>query len=141
MNVNIANNCKNPIVGLGIDIIDVRRVEFIYKKYGLNFCKKILGNNEYNEFMQRLNRNYLKSIKFIASRFSAKESFYKAIKIGMPTLSWHNIQIMNTSIGAPIMKLNSQLNDWFNQRYGNIHISISDESQFVITCVVIEKKY
>lgn len=131
---------SNSVAGIGIDILNVKRIESILEKHGNIFCKKIFGNNEYKEFSNRLNKNSSRAIRFLASRFAAKEAFAKAMNFGIiKPLSWKDVQILNSSNGSPVLELNIDLHNWFYSKY-NAHISISDEKDLVIAFVVIESK-
>ncbi|AGF46736.1 holo-[acyl-carrier protein] synthase [Candidatus Kinetoplastibacterium desouzaii TCC079E] len=133
---------SNLIAGIGIDFLSVSRVDDLFIKYGCKFSKRVLGPEELTSFSIRLNSNYKRGIRFLTTRISVKESFSKAIGIGMRSpMSWSNIQIINDDNGKPYCLLSSFLEKWFVKNYGgSIHISISDESDFVVSNVIVERK-
>ncbi len=127
------------IAGIGIDLLNTSRIEQILMKYGERFAKRILGLQELDEFNNRKKRSFQRGINFLSSRFAAKEAFFKAInlKINIP-ITWHGVQILNTTTGSPTVVLSSNFSKWYNERYGSAHVSISDDFRLVIAYVVIE---
>lgn len=67
------------IIGLGVDIIEVRRIENVYKKFGLKFLHKVLSNEEIKKIISV--NNYKLLIQKIASRFAAKEAVIKSFSM------------------------------------------------------------
>ena len=123
------------IFGIGVDIVDLDRINNIYSKYGNKFVHKILNNNEINSF--NLSKN---KISFLAKRFAAKEAIGKALGIGiMNGFLLKNISIDHDVLGKPIAKLNKRKEF---ELYSNkiIHISISDEKRFAVANALILSK-
>ena len=123
------------IFGIGVDIVDLDRINNIYSKYGNKFVHKILNDNEINSF--NLSKN---KISFLAKRFAAKEAIGKALGIGiMNGFLLKNISIDHDVLGKPIAKLNKRKEF---ELYSNkiIHISISDEKKFAVANALILSK-
>ena len=77
------------IFGIGNDIVDIRRVEATLARRGERFAAKVLGDAELQVFRARRARTEARGLRYLATRFSAKESFSKAIGLGMRTpMSW-----------------------------------------------------
>jgi len=110
------------IYGIGVDIVKIDR----FAKLPEKFSSMVLGLQEYQEY---LNRD--KCHKYLASRFAGKEAFIKAF--GKAT-SLDGIQILNGSSGAPYVECRLMPHDM------NAFISISDEEDSVVACVVLEKR-
>ncbi|MBI4242571.1 MAG: holo-ACP synthase, partial [Planctomycetes bacterium] len=87
------------IVGVGVDIINVQKIDGAVKRHGVKFTKKILTSEEISQLGQRGNK-----IQFIASRFSAKEAIYKATT-NLAKLKWKDISILNKMDGSPYIKI------------------------------------
>ena len=68
------------IIGIGADFIDLKRIKGLFDKYQNNFAKKILSKSEMTLFK---NKTYHQKISFLASSFSAKESFVKHWEQGL----------------------------------------------------------
>ncbi|WBF65713.1 MAG: holo-ACP synthase [Candidatus Kinetoplastibacterium crithidii] len=132
---------SNYISGIGIDILSVKRVNSLFVKYKYKFLDKVLGSLERDCFNKRFDANYHRGIRYIATRISAKEALSKAMGIGMTfPLSWSSIEILNSFNGKPYYFFSSDLDKWIKERYGVIHISLSDEHDLVMSNVIIENK-
>jgi holo-[acyl-carrier protein] synthase len=128
------------IYGIGTDICDIRRIEATLARQGERFAKRILGPSEFKVFQARSQRLASRGVRYLATRFSAKEAFSKAIGLGMTQpMSWSLCEILNTASGAPQVVLHGALSDWFEARNLNAHISMSDETDYTISYVVIHK--
>ena len=71
------------IYGIGTDIIDVRRVRDTVERRGERFASKVLGESELAVYRARRARVAQRGLSYLATRFSAKEAFSKAIGMGM----------------------------------------------------------
>ena len=70
------------IFGIGTDIVDIRRIEATLARRGERFAEKVLGANELQVFRARGARVPARGLSYLATRFSAKEAFSKAIGLG-----------------------------------------------------------
>ncbi|AFZ83900.1 holo-[acyl-carrier protein] synthase [Candidatus Kinetoplastibacterium blastocrithidii TCC012E] len=141
--LDVFKNSKDisGIAGVGIDLLSVDRVRTLYQRYDDHFLAKMLGENELYFFHKRLNANYERGIRFLASRIASKEAFSKAIDTGIRyPITWKSIQIINSNEGKPRIILSYDLNVWYRSIYGNSHVSISDDIHMVIAIVVTERK-
>jgi holo-[acyl-carrier protein] synthase len=127
------------IFGIGTDLCDVRRVEATLARRGERFAEKVLGPNELGVFHARRSRAEARGVRFLATRFSAKESFSKAIGLGirMP-MTWRACEILNHASGQPYVRLHGALADWFDARGLRAHVSVTDESDYASSVVVVE---
>lgn len=129
------------IAGIGLDIIRVERIQGVYDRFGDKFLRRILGAQEIEVFHRRFNRDPRRGIRFLATRFAAKEAFSKAIGLGMHTpMAWSRMQTLNAPGGRPVVKLSDPLASWYAQRYGRAHVSVTDESDMVAAFVVVETR-
>ncbi|HEY0200547.1 MAG TPA: holo-ACP synthase, partial [Burkholderiaceae bacterium] len=80
-----------------------------------------------------------RGVRFVATRFSAKEAFSKAIGLGlrMP-MTWHACEIAKLPSGAPTIVLHGALKAWFQERRLAAHVSVTDETDYAATFVVVE---
>ncbi|HYN62568.1 MAG TPA: holo-ACP synthase [Rubrivivax sp.] len=127
------------IFGIGTDIIDVRRIQSTLSRRGERFAEKVLGANELLVFRARSARVPARGLSYLATRFSAKEAFSKAIGLGlhMP-MSWRACEILNSAGGQPTIRLHGVLAAWFQQRGLVAHVSLSDETDYAAAFVVVE---
>jgi phosphopantetheine--protein transferase-like protein len=71
------------IYGIGTDICDVRRIRASLEKHGERFARKVLADGELATWKARSERWPERGIRYMATRFSAKEAFSKAVGMGM----------------------------------------------------------
>jgi len=127
------------IAGIGTDIVRVDRLRGVFERQGLRFAQRILGDQEYAVFQRRHQRDPSRGMRYLATRFAAKEAFSKAIGLGMHApMSWRLMQALNAPGGRPVVRLDGTLAHWYAARYGAAHISLSDESDVAMVFVVIE---
>ena len=71
------------IYGIGTDICDVRRIRASLERHGERFAGKILSDGELAAWRARSARWPDRGLRYLATRFSAKEAFSKAVGLGM----------------------------------------------------------
>ena len=129
------------IFGIGTDICDVRRIAAAYERRGDRFAEKILGPHEIQIFRARLDKVPARGISYLATRFSAKEAFSKAIGTGMRMpMTWRACEIVNAASGKPEVRLHGDLAVWFAAKKLSAHVSLSDETTHAASFVVVEIK-
>lgn len=134
-----AQALKGKIAGIGVDLLRVDRIERVFARHGAKFVARILGPQEIEKFHQRYQRDPQRGIRFLATRFAAKEAFSKAIGLGMHSpMAWSRMQTLNDVGGKPMVQLSEPLAGWYRQRFGPAHVSITDESDTVLAFVMIE---
>jgi len=124
------------IIGIGIDLCEVARVENSLQKHGDRFADKILHPNEKKHFEQQKFQ-----ARFLAKRFAAKEAFAKAMGTGIAHgVTFPNIEIYNDELGKPGLKLHSSTQEKLAALGAtHVHLSISDERETAIAQVIIER--
>ena len=127
------------IFGIGTDLCDVRRIAATLERKGDRFAEKVLGPDEMKVFHARRAKVEGRGIRFLATRFSAKEAFSKAVGMGlhMP-MTWRSCEILNERSGKPFIRLHGELADWFEARNLVAHVTVTDESDYVASFVVVE---
>jgi holo-[acyl-carrier protein] synthase len=128
------------IFGIGTDVCDVRRVQATLARRGDRFALKVLGPTEWQVFEARRARAEARGLRYLATRFSAKEAFSKAIGLGirMP-MTWRRCEILNHPSGQPYIRLHGALADWFSARGLQAHVTVTDETDYAASFVVVEK--
>jgi holo-[acyl-carrier protein] synthase len=127
------------IYGIGTDICDLRRIEAVLARKGDRFAEKVLGPGELKVFAARRARVQARGLRYLATRFSAKEAFSKAIGLGMRMpMTWRACEILNGPGGRPEIRLHGELADWCAARGLLAHVSVSDESDYAAAFVVVE---
>ena len=130
------------IVGIGTDVCDVRRIARTVERRGERFAARVLGANELLVWRARSARSQERGIRYLATRFSAKEAFSKAVGLGirMP-MAWSRCEILNHPSGQPYIQLNGDLAQWVQRKGWDVHVSVTDESDYAASFVVVERKH
>jgi holo-[acyl-carrier protein] synthase len=129
------------IHGIGTDICDIRRIRASFERHGERFAQKILSDAELAVWRRRSARWPERGLRYLATRFSAKEAFSKAIGLGMRMpMHWRLCEIANQPSGQPRIVLHGGLKDWFEAQQLVAHISVSDESDYAASFCVVERR-
>lgn len=127
------------IVGIGNDICDVRRIEAAWQRHGERFVQRVLGESEQRVWQQRSQRWPGRGVRYLATRFSAKEAFSKAVGLGMRMpMTWRDCEILNHPSGQPYVRLSGELKTWFEAQGWRAHVTVSDETDYATSVVVVE---
>ena len=126
------------IIGVGVDIVNNNRLKKLIKNK--KFVERIFSKNE-TEYSEKI-RNKL---NYFSKRFAAKEAFSKATGFGISkNLHFKDIEISRDKRGKPIITLNKSsilyLKKKFKVRGFKTNLSLSDEKNYSIAYVIIEKK-
>ena len=128
------------IYGIGTDICDVRRIRASLARHGERFAQKILSDAELATWRNRSARWPERGLRYLATRFSAKEAFSKAIGLGMRMpMSWRLCEIGKLPSGQPVIVLHGGLKVWFEGQSLRAHVTVTDETDYAASFVVVEK--
>jgi holo-[acyl-carrier protein] synthase len=126
------------IYGIGTDIVQISRVEAALARSGERFAEKILGPQELEKYRARKARSEVRGLRFLATRFSAKEAFSKAIGLGMRMpMTWRSAQMLNDPSGKPVIVCSGALDEFMRQNRLTAQVSISDEADYGVAFVVV----
>ncbi len=129
------------IYGVGTDVCDVRRIAATLARRGERFAEKVLGPHEIEVFRQRRAKVEARGVSYLATRFSAKEAFSKAIGMGMRMpMTWRDCEVVKAPSGKPQIRLHGALAEWFAARGLQAHVSVTDETDYAASFVVVEYK-
>jgi holo-[acyl-carrier protein] synthase len=127
------------IFGIGTDLCDIRRIEGVLARRGDRFAERVLGPAELPVFHARRARAAARGVRFLATRFSAKEAFSKAIGLGIHhPMTWRACEILNQTGGKPFVRLSGDLAQWFDARGLVAHVTVTDEADYAASFVVVE---
>jgi holo-[acyl-carrier protein] synthase len=121
------------IIGIGIDLVDVKRIEDAVKKRK-NFLERIYTQEEI-----KMNPRGEFRFQELAGRFAAKEAFFKAIKSGWRRgVTFSDVIVLNEPSGAPYIKLTGRAKE-IAQSLGvnKIFVSISHTDELATGMVII----
>ncbi|MEA5097715.1 MAG: holo-ACP synthase [Burkholderiaceae bacterium] len=129
------------IYGIGTDIIQISRVEAALARYGERFAERILGPDEMLRYQRRKAKVEARGVRFLATRFAAKEAFSKAIGLGMHMpMTWRALQTLNAPSGKPLAVASGALQDFMTQHRLSAQVSITDEAEYAVAFVIVEQQ-
>ena len=125
------------IFGVGIDTIEVRRIQQAIERYGTQFTDRIFGEFEYAYSMSRA-----KKYEHFAARFAAKEAFAKALGTGVRRgFRWKEVTVRNHMSGQPHIELTGYMTERAKMIIGQnyrIHTSLTHTAEIAEAIVTIE---
>jgi len=129
------------IYGIGTDIVQISRVEAALARSGERFAEKILGPQEHEKYLARRAKNEVRGLRFLATRFSAKEAFSKAIGLGMRMpMTWRSAQMLNAPSGKPTIVCSGALEAFMREHRLTAQVTISDEADYGVAFVIVTQE-
>lgn len=124
------------IIGIGVDVVQITRIEKILLKYGNFFKSRILGETELKK-IETLPQN--KQANFLAKRFAAKEAITKALGCGISSvIGFKDIVISNDKLGKPYAEINHEkIKILLPDKKIKIDLSLTDDYPVAIAFTVI----
>ena len=124
------------IYGTGIDLVHIKRMEKVIERWGDRFIHRVFTPGEIEICYNRASPHAAFSL-----RFAAKEAFSKAIGTGMKKgVRWKDIEVFHHAGGRPGLKLHGRsLEICKKENITKYHLSLSDEGEYGIAIVVLEK--
>lgn len=122
------------IVGIGTDMVDIKRMNANITEHGDKMAEKILGDLELEAY-----QGTSAKAQFLASRFAAKEAVAKALGTGFRDgLSLKHIQVAPDAMGRPHIKLSARAHE-LAETLGvkATHLTLSHERDLAIAFVVL----
>ena len=123
------------IYGIGVDLVDIKRLEKVIDRWGKRFVNKIFTAGETDFCLGRS-----QPTPHFAMRFAAKEAFSKAIGLGMKKgIRWRDIEITQNSNGKPGLNITGKALEYCDKGgIGGRYVTLSDEADYCIAVVVLE---
>ena len=129
------------IYGIGTDIVQISRIEEALARNGDRFAEKILGPDELVKFHARRAKNEVRGMRFLATRFSAKEAFSKAVGLGMRMpMTWRSAQMLNAPSGKPVIVCGGALDQFMRDNRLSAQVTISDEAEYGVAFVIVTQE-
>jgi holo-[acyl-carrier protein] synthase len=129
------------IYGIGTDIVQISRVQAALARSGERFAEKILGPDELLKYHARKAKNEVRGLRFLATRFSAKEAFSKEIGLGMRMpMTWRSAQMLNAPSGKPVIVCSGALGEFMAQNRLSAQVTISDEADYGVAFVIVTQE-
>ncbi len=128
------------IYGIGTDMILVTRLKAALERHGDRFAEKILGPEEMLRYLHRKAKVELRGLRYLGTRFAAKEAFSKALGLGMRMpMTWRSMQLLNARSGKPEAVCSGKLKEYMEKLGLKAQVSITDEADYAVAFVVIER--
>jgi holo-[acyl-carrier protein] synthase len=123
------------IFGVGIDLVNIQRLETVLQKWGDRFVKRVFTEQEAEFCLKRA-----RPASSFALRFAAKEAFSKAIGLGMRRgIRWQDIEVFHHPGGRPGLRLQGRCSEICREKHiTHFHLSLSDEGRYGMAVVVLE---
>ena len=123
------------IVGCGIDLVKVERIEKIIKRWGNSFTSRIFTSLE-GEYCEKKKNNKYQSY---AGKFAAKEALLKSLGLGLKGANWKEIEVRNDELGQPIIDISGKLKNIASAKgVSKYFVSISHTNEYAIAQVILE---
>jgi holo-[acyl-carrier protein] synthase len=125
------------ICGIGIDLVENDRLDRIIARWGSKFLRRVYTEGE----IEYCEKHVQSSINF-GARFAAKESFLKALGIGMGMgVKLNEIEVVHDEKGKPDLFLHGEAKKQIeNRTVGKIHLSLTHTRNYSTAIVLLEKK-
>ena len=127
------------ILGLGNDVIDIRRIEATLERFGERFIARIFTEVE----IRKSERRAMRAASY-AKRFAAKEACSKALGTGFRKhVFWKDMGVVNEPSGRPTMVLTGGAREQLERmtpagHVARIHLTITDDHPYAHAVVMIE---
>ncbi len=127
------------IIGIGSDLIDIRRIEQTLERHGARFIERV-----YTPIEQRKSDRRNQRAASYAKRFAAKEACAKALGTGLRDgVFWRDMGVVNLPSGAPTMALTNGAAERLAEitpagHRAKIHLTITDDFPIAQAFVIIE---
>ena len=116
------------IIGIGTDIVDIKRIEKAIEKEA--FVKKVFVGNE--------SERALKNKETAAGIYAAKEAFVKAVGTGFRKITIGDIEVKKDDLGKPYFAFLNEALKFVEYNNATVHLTISHEREYAVAFVIIE---
>ena len=123
------------ILGIGVDIVQVSRVQCLIDKWGEKFAQRIFSDEELSLFSgNKIQKN------FLSKQFAAKEAVSKALGTGLKGIRLSDISVLRDKKGKPFVRFSGRAAvEALVVGVKYVHVSIADERDYAIAYVIIDK--
>lgn len=124
------------IFGIGIDIVEIGRIEAIVSHSGKRLARRILSPEEWLQY-----EKHNQPVRFLAKRFAVKEAASKALGVGIcEGLAFAQFEVCNDTVGKPLLRLFAQAAK-LASRLGitGMYVTLADERYYACATVIFER--
>ncbi|WMQ73102.1 MAG: Holo-[acyl-carrier-protein] synthase [Sodalis sp.] len=124
------------IVGIGTDIVEIRRIEAVVSCSGDRFARRILSPDEWLQYQQ-----HNQPVRFLAKRFAVKEAASKALGTGIREgLAFAQFEVYSNILGKPSLRLFAQATELASQLgVTAMYVTLADERRYACATVIFER--
>jgi holo-[acyl-carrier protein] synthase len=124
------------IIGTGIDIVNINRIERLMTRWGDLFLDRVFTQKEILKCQQKA-----RPPECFAVRFAAKEAFLKAIGWGLRNgIQWTDIEVENDVMGKPLFSFHRKAKEVCETlRIRNILLTLSHDRPYAVAHVLLEE--
>lgn len=125
------------IIGTGIDMVDIERIDGMISRWGDKFLLKIFTETE----QRYCNRHSFPAMHYAAT-FAAKEACLKALGTGMGMgIHWQDMELCHDNLGKPVVQLQGRGKEIADERgVSFLHVSLSHTDKLAVASVIAEAK-
>ncbi|MBM4330334.1 MAG: holo-ACP synthase [Deltaproteobacteria bacterium] len=125
------------IYGIGIDIVQIKRIEQDLERWGERFTQKVFTPGEIDYCLKKKTPS-----PNFAARFAAKEAFVKALGIGIRRgIHWKDVEVTRGPLGKPVLRLSGQaLQVCAKEKIAGVFVSLTHDREYSSAIVVLEAK-
>jgi holo-[acyl-carrier protein] synthase len=125
------------IIGIGVDLVETRRIQRLLDEYGDRFVGRVLNLEERKHY-----EHSSRKVWFLANRFAAKEAVSKALGTGLRyPVTLHSIGVISSEVGRPEFSFGKTLKPYLESRaITGTHLSLTHEKGLVCAVVVLEAR-
>jgi holo-[acyl-carrier protein] synthase len=128
------------VFGIGTDVVRVPRMARLLARSGGALAERVLGPQERELYQERSGHSRALGLRYLATRFAAKEAFAKAIGLGLrEPLTWQAVETTSEPGGRPVLVFSGPLAAWMTERKLRAHLSLTDEETLAVAFVVVER--
>ena len=129
------------IYGIGTDLLQISRLVAALERRGERLAQKILGPDEMKRYLHRKAKIEIRGVRYLATRFAAKEAFSKAIGLGMRLpMTWRSMQTLNAPSGKPVVVTSGKLKEYMERNRLKAQVSLTDETDYAVAFVIVEQQ-
>ncbi|SNC58939.1 holo-ACP synthase [Sodalis endosymbiont of Henestaris halophilus] len=124
------------IIGIGTDIVEIRRIESIFSRSGNRLARRILSPHEWLHY-----KLHNQPVRFLAKRFAVKEAASKALGTSIRNgLAFAQFEVFNDELGKPLLRLFSHAADLASLLgVTGMHVTLADERHYAYATVIFER--
>jgi holo-[acyl-carrier protein] synthase len=124
------------IIGIGVDIVEVERVERLLDRHGERFLRRVFTEAE-GTYAARS----VRAAERLAGRFAVKEAVLKALGTGKSQgIFWRDVETVPGPLGKPVVKLHGAARTYMEKLRGDtVHVTIAHDGGRAVAFVIIER--